>query len=130
MSFVSRVTIERQSFLSSDFDSYIVTLFVPLKLNYSADSACTFSDHVQCHVEPTKRHKTRRAAGEELIVMHDCTNATGALSTVKKNTSQPRIRLTNLFCTATPLHTHTHTHTRDNYNNPRCAHARYVTESI
>ena len=85
MSFVSRVTIERQSFLSSDFDSYIVTLFVPLKLNYSADSACTFSDHVQCHVEPTKRHKTRRAAGEELIVMHDCTNATGALSTVKKN---------------------------------------------
>ena len=30
MSFVSRVTIERQSFLSSDFDSYIVTLFVPL----------------------------------------------------------------------------------------------------
>ena len=117
MSFVSRVTIERQSFLSSDFDSYIVTLFVPLKLNYSADSACTFSDHVQCHVEPTKRHKTRRAAGEELIVMHDCTNATGALSTVKKNkgthffrasrgdsaTSQPRIRLTNLFCTATPL---------------------------
>ena len=44
-----------------------------------------YSDHVQCHVEPTKRHKIRRAAGEELIVMHDCTNATGALSTVKKN---------------------------------------------
>ena len=73
-----------------------------------------YSDHVQCHVEPTKRHKIRRAAGEELIVMHDCTNATGALSTVKKNkgtffsarnssASQPRIRLTNLFCTATPL---------------------------
>ena len=52
--------------------------------------------------------------------MHDCTNATGALSTVKKNkgniffrasrgdsaASQPRIRLTNLFCTATPLPRH------------------------
>ena len=59
----------------------------------------------------------QNTAGEELIVMHDFINAIGALSTVNKNkgeifftasrgdsaTSQPRIRLTNLFCTATPL---------------------------
>ena len=103
---------------------------VSRNLNACADSACTYSDHVQCHVEPTKRYKTRRAASEELIVMHDCTNATAALSTVKKNkgniffrasrgdsrASQPQIRLTNLFCTATPLTTWSPQHGKNVYN--------------
>ena len=32
--------------------------------------------------------------------------------------------------TDTHTHTHTYTHTRDNYNNPRCAHARRALMKI
>ena len=56
----------------SDEHSIITMLriiFSTYSFNACTDSACTYSDHVQCHVEPTKRHKTRRAVGEELIVV-------------------------------------------------------------